>query len=190
MPSRVFSATTFPPIKTKNDIDEQRKSVVLKVSREKYSRPVEFVEKKILEFNKKIIEDEKRFRKEEAEYKERMKEEKARKKLEEMGSPRLAPQSDPQDLKQKFQKASLLCHPDKFQGNMKNQAEKIFIELRKAYEANDTAKVTSMLAELENGLLLQSNPQQKEKPPQQEQANQQQNQQRSGNRNNHRNKKR
>ncbi|EKE30356.1 MAG: hypothetical protein ACD_2C00001G0006 [uncultured bacterium (gcode 4)] len=84
MPSRVFSATTFPPIKTKSDIDEQRKNVVAKVSREKYGKPVEFVEKKILELNKKVIEDEKKFRKEEAEYKERIKEEKAAKKKAEM----------------------------------------------------------------------------------------------------------
>lgn len=80
MPSRVFSATTFPPIKTTSDIDEQRKNVVAKVSREKYGKPVEFVEKKILELNKKVIEDEKKFRKEEAAYKEKMKDEKAAKK--------------------------------------------------------------------------------------------------------------
>jgi hypothetical protein len=81
MPSRVFSATTFPPVKT--DFDEQRKNVVAKVSREKYAKPVEFVEKKILDFNIKIAADEKKFKKEEAEYKERMKEEKAKKKFDE-----------------------------------------------------------------------------------------------------------
>ncbi len=86
MPSRVFSATTFPPIKTKADFDETRKEVVAKVSREKYARPVDFVEKKILDFNKKIIEDEKKFRIEEAAYKERMKEEKAKKKAEEFAA--------------------------------------------------------------------------------------------------------
>lgn len=79
MPSRVFSATTFPPIKTKDDIDESRKVTVLKVSREKYAKSVEFVEKKILDFNKKIIEDEKKFKKEAEDYKEKMKEEKKKK---------------------------------------------------------------------------------------------------------------
>lgn len=77
MPSRVFSATTFPPVKI--DINEWRKDTIAKVCREKYARPVEFVEKKILEFNKKIIEDEKKFKKELEEYKERMKEEKKKK---------------------------------------------------------------------------------------------------------------
>lgn len=81
MPSRVFSATTLPPVKT--DFDEQRKNVVAKVSREKYGKPVDFVEKKIMEFNIKIATDEKKFKKEEAEYKEKMKDEKAKKKNEE-----------------------------------------------------------------------------------------------------------
>lgn len=79
MPSRVFSATTFPPIKTKSEFDEQRKEIVLKVSREKYARSLEFVEKKILDFNRKIIEDEKKFKKELEEYKEKLKEEKKKK---------------------------------------------------------------------------------------------------------------
>ncbi|MDD2566056.1 MAG: type IV secretion system DNA-binding domain-containing protein [Candidatus Gracilibacteria bacterium] len=81
MPSRVFSATTLPPVKT--DFDEQRKNVVAKVSREKYGKPIDFVEKKIMDFNVKIVADEKKFKKEEAEYKEKMKEEKAKKKNEE-----------------------------------------------------------------------------------------------------------
>jgi hypothetical protein len=76
MPSRTFSATTFPPIKLKESIDEQKKETILKVSREKYSKPVDFVEKKILEFNKKIIEEEKKFKIEQEAYKEKKKQEK------------------------------------------------------------------------------------------------------------------
>lgn len=83
MPSRVFSATTFPPITTNEDVDWTRKNVVIKVWREKYARGVDFVEKKIMEFNKKIIEDERKFKKEQEEYKEKMKDEKAKKKFNE-----------------------------------------------------------------------------------------------------------
>jgi len=83
MPSRVFSATTFPPIKTKSDLDEQRKEVVVKVSREKYTKPVEFVEKKIIEFNKKVIEEEKKFKIQAEEYKQKKKDEQKKKNEEE-----------------------------------------------------------------------------------------------------------
>ncbi len=79
MPSPVFSATTFAPIRDRVEVAEQKRDVILKVSREKYSKPVELVEKKILEFNTKIVEDERRLKKSEEEYKERMKEEKKKK---------------------------------------------------------------------------------------------------------------
>jgi hypothetical protein len=62
MPSRVFSATTFPPIRSTNESLEQKKDVVLRVNREKYARPVDFVEKKIYEFNTRAIEAEKKYR--------------------------------------------------------------------------------------------------------------------------------
>ena len=83
MPSRVFSAKTFPPIKTRADGSEQSMENIKKVTREKYSKSSDFVEKKIFELTSKIIEDEKKLKKEEAEYKEKVKEEKARKKAEE-----------------------------------------------------------------------------------------------------------
>lgn len=76
MPSPVFSATTFAPIRSRLLIPEQKRDVVLKVSREKYSKPVELVEKKILEFNVKVVEDEKKFLKAQEEFKEKKKEEK------------------------------------------------------------------------------------------------------------------
>lgn len=79
MPSKVFSATTFGPIKLRVPSPEQKKEVIMKVSREKYSKPVDFVEKKINEFATKIVEEEKRWKKEQEAYKERMKEEKKRK---------------------------------------------------------------------------------------------------------------
>ncbi|MDQ1344330.1 MAG: hypothetical protein QG650_1051 [Patescibacteria group bacterium] len=79
MPSPVFSATTFAPIRDRVEVTEQKRDVILKVSREKYSKPVELVEKKILEFNTKIVEDERKLKKSEEEYKEKMKEEKKKK---------------------------------------------------------------------------------------------------------------
>ncbi len=79
MPSPVFSATTYPPIHSRMTIPEQKRDVVLKVSREKYAKNVELVEKKILEFNMKLVEDEKKFQKELEAYKEAKKEEKRQK---------------------------------------------------------------------------------------------------------------
>ncbi len=76
MPSPVFSATTLAPIRARLEIPEQKADVVLKVSREKYSKPVDLVERKILEFNMKVVEDEKKFQKAAEEYKEKKKEEK------------------------------------------------------------------------------------------------------------------
>lgn len=76
MPSPVFSATTFAPIKSKAGFVEQKRDVILKVSREKYAKPSDLVEKKILDFNLKVVEDEKGFLKAQEEYKERKKEEK------------------------------------------------------------------------------------------------------------------
>lgn len=75
MPSPVFSATTFAPIRTRLEIPEQKRDIVAKVSREKYAKPVDIVEKKILEFNQKVVEDEKKFRISEEAYKEKKKEE-------------------------------------------------------------------------------------------------------------------
>ncbi len=79
MPSPVFSASTFPPVRSRLDIPEQKRDVVAKVSREKYSKPVELVEKKIFEFNLKVVEDEKKFKVAEEDYKERKKEERRKK---------------------------------------------------------------------------------------------------------------
>lgn len=56
-----------------------------------------------------------------------------------------------QELKQKFRKASFICHPDKVNDAFKAAAEKIFIELKAAYEASDLKKVSEILNDLENG---------------------------------------
>jgi PLD-like domain len=60
------------------------------------------------------------------------------------------------ELKQKFRKATVLCHPDKFANEsheIQNQAETIFKELNEANAKNDMARVSEILANLEKGIL-------------------------------------
>ena len=77
MPSPVFSATTYAPLHDRIDTPpQQSREVLLKVSREKYTKRKDFVEKKIFEYAAKIQEEEKKYRKEQEEYKEKIKAEK------------------------------------------------------------------------------------------------------------------
>ncbi len=55
------------------------------------------------------------------------------------------------ELKKKFRKATVLCHPDKVSDEFKEAAQRIFIELKQAYDANDLKKVSQILEELEKG---------------------------------------
>jgi hypothetical protein len=55
------------------------------------------------------------------------------------------------ELKKKFRKATLLCHPDKVSDEFKSIAETIFIELKTAYELNDLRRVTDILNDLKKG---------------------------------------
>ena len=55
------------------------------------------------------------------------------------------------ELKKKFRKATVLCHPDKVADEFKEAAQRIFIELKQAYDANDLKKVSEILDELEKG---------------------------------------
>jgi len=55
------------------------------------------------------------------------------------------------ELKKKFRKATFLCHPDKVSDEFKDVAQKIFIELKAAYDANDLKRVTEILDDLEKG---------------------------------------
>lgn len=59
MPSPVFSATTYSPLHTRIDVPaQQSRDTLLKVSREKYTKKRDFVEKKIFEYAGKITEEE------------------------------------------------------------------------------------------------------------------------------------
>lgn len=55
------------------------------------------------------------------------------------------------ELKKKFRKATVLCHPDKVSDEFKDAAERIFIELKEAYDASNLEKVNEILTELEKG---------------------------------------
>lgn len=60
------------------------------------------------------------------------------------------------ELKRKFRKATVLCHPDKFANEpieIQKQAEEIFKELNEANAKNDLKKVSEILANLEKGIL-------------------------------------
>lgn len=55
------------------------------------------------------------------------------------------------ELKNKYRKASKLCHPDLVSDEQKELATKIFAELSNAYEKNDLLKIREILENLENG---------------------------------------
>jgi hypothetical protein len=55
------------------------------------------------------------------------------------------------ELKLKFRKATVLCHPDKVVNELKEMAQKIFVDLKAAYDQNDLSKVSEILTELEKG---------------------------------------
>jgi hypothetical protein len=55
------------------------------------------------------------------------------------------------ELKKNFRKATMLCHPDKVSEEQKNEAEKVFIELKQAYDQHDIEKVNRILKDLETG---------------------------------------
>jgi len=60
------------------------------------------------------------------------------------------------ELKKQFRKASFLCHPDKIVEELKEEASKVFCELKAAYEANDLNRVNEILHRLESGNLFNS----------------------------------
>ena len=55
------------------------------------------------------------------------------------------------ELKQKYRKASKLCHPDVVSDEQKELADKLFAELNAAYERNDLQRVREILENLEKG---------------------------------------
>ena len=60
-------------------------------------------------------------------------------------------EDEEKEIKQKYRKASKLCHPDVVSEDQKELADKIFTELNAAYERNDLKKVREILENLEEG---------------------------------------
>jgi hypothetical protein len=56
------------------------------------------------------------------------------------------------EIKEKFKKACKLCHPDKVSDECKEDAQRIFIELKEAYDNNNLNKVSAILEQLEKGI--------------------------------------
>ena len=60
-------------------------------------------------------------------------------------------EEEQKELKQKYRKASKLCHPDVVSDDQKELADKLFAELNAAYERNDLQRVREILENLEKG---------------------------------------
>lgn len=60
-------------------------------------------------------------------------------------------EADQKEIKEKYRKASKLCHPDVVDEAQKEIAHKIFMELNEAYEKNDLQRVSEILESLQQG---------------------------------------
>jgi len=60
------------------------------------------------------------------------------------------------EIKEKYRKASKLCHPDVVADNQKDIAHKVFMQLKDAYEKNDLEEVKELLELLEQGKMFVS----------------------------------
>ena len=60
-------------------------------------------------------------------------------------------EDEQKELKDKYHKASKLCHPDMVEDSQSEAAHKIFTELTAAYEKNDLQRVAEILENLQNG---------------------------------------
>jgi len=60
-------------------------------------------------------------------------------------------EDEQKELKQKYRKASKLCHPDVVSEEQKELADKLFAELNTAYARNDLKRVREILENLEKG---------------------------------------
>ncbi len=57
-------------------------------------------------------------------------------------------------LQKRFRRASKLCHPDLVADKLKDEAERFFVSLSKAYILNDLDAVTRILTQLESGEIV------------------------------------
>lgn len=66
--------------------------------------------------------------------------------------PAIISEEEQSELKKKYRKACLKCHPDKVPDHLKERAAKLFVELKNAYENNNLQKVNELLAQIESGI--------------------------------------
>lgn len=60
-------------------------------------------------------------------------------------------EGEQKEIKEKYRKASKLCHPDVVNDEQKEMAHKIFMELKEAYEKSDLKRVEEILETLQKG---------------------------------------
>lgn len=65
----------------------------------------------------------------------------------------LTPQQQ-KELKKLYRQTSLKCHPDRVVEELHAEAEEIFVELNKAYKANDLERVKEISQQLKSGIML------------------------------------
>lgn len=131
MPSPIFSATTFAPLSQRIDVPAQQShEVLLKVSREKYTKKRDWVEKKIFDYAGKVREEEIKFRRQQEEFKEKIKEKRAeenRKKMEErLKAKGIVPENPEKDTEKSEKKPTPIekKSPEKKHNHAKKHPEK------------------------------------------------------------------
>ena len=80
--------------------------------------------------------------------------EKYHQEIEEIRKKNILSETQVKEIKTKYRKASKLCHPDIIDESMKDTANKIFGDLKDAYERNDLKEVDKILEMLENNNVL------------------------------------
>ena len=62
--------------------------------------------------------------------------------------------AEQKELKKLYRQTSLRCHPDRVVEELHEQAEEIFVELNKAYKANDLERVRAINEQVKSGTML------------------------------------
>ena len=62
--------------------------------------------------------------------------------------------AEKKELKKLYRQTSLRCHPDRVVDDLHDQAEEIFVELNKAYKANDLERVREISEQMKSGTML------------------------------------
>ena len=68
--------------------------------------------------------------------------------------PAILTKQEKKELKKLYRQTSLQCHPDRVVEELHDQAEELFVELNKAYKANDLERVKEISQQLQPGIML------------------------------------